>query len=34
MPGLAALEEQAAKDVERIRIDMRKAAEDEDDLLL
>ena len=34
MPGLAALEEQAAKDVERIRIDMRKAEEDEDDLLL
>ena len=34
MPGLAALEEQAAKDVERIRIDMRKAAGDEDDLLL
>ena len=34
MPGLAALEEQAAKEVERIRIDMRKAAEDEDDLLL
>ena len=34
MPGLAALEEQAAKDVERIRIDMRRSEEDEDDLLL
>ncbi|HJB68981.1 MAG TPA: tRNA 4-thiouridine(8) synthase ThiI [Candidatus Fournierella excrementigallinarum] len=34
MPGLAALEEQAAKAVERIRIDMRRSEEDEDGLLL